>query len=339
VFNVRDGFADPLMRRVARLFLAIAVVVAAGRWIPDGRAAGNSTTFAVIGDYGWAGPNQAAVAALVDSWSPDFVVTTGDNNYERGSAETIDANVGQYWHKYIGDYGGSFGPGSAENRFYPSLGNHDWDQGNVDGHKGFFALPANERYYAVDRYPVGLFIIDSDPREPDGVSATSRQAMWLRDALQESTACWKLVVFHHPPYSSGQHGSSRYMRWPFAEWGADVVLAGHDHNYERLRVDAILYYVNGLGGKSYRSFGPRVATGSRIRFTGAFGAMRGTATTDSLTFEFITVDGTLIESRTTNKTCSPISRRIDPGTGGAVPVARDLRIDPVATTRPTLSPR
>ena len=62
----------------------------------------DSVRFAVIGDYGIAGQPEADVAALVQSWNPDIVITTGDNNYPNGEASTIDANIGQYYHQFIG---------------------------------------------------------------------------------------------------------------------------------------------------------------------------------------------------------------------------------------------
>ena len=73
--------------------------------------------FAVIGDYGLSGAAEAEVAALVHSWEPDIIITTGDNNYPSGSAETIDENIGQYYHDYISPYLGSYGAGAEENRF------------------------------------------------------------------------------------------------------------------------------------------------------------------------------------------------------------------------------
>src|SRR3954469_2105899 len=78
-----------------------------------------STQFAVIGDYGLAGTGEASVANLVKGWSPDVIITLGDNNYSVGSAATIDANVGQYYHDFIGNYVGKYGSGSAANRFFP----------------------------------------------------------------------------------------------------------------------------------------------------------------------------------------------------------------------------
>lgn len=88
--------------------------------------------FAAIGDYGSAGPNELAVANLVKSWNPDFIITLGDNNYEVGSDSTIDANIGQYYHEYIYPYKGSYGGGGLNNKFYPSLGNHDWAAQNAE---------------------------------------------------------------------------------------------------------------------------------------------------------------------------------------------------------------
>ncbi len=164
----------------------------------------------------------------------------------------------------------------------------------------YFTLPdgpGQERYYDVRLGPVDLFVLDSDPREPDGVSATSTQARWLQGALAASDAPWKLVVFHHPPYSSGLHGSSTFMRWPFKEWGADAVLSGHDHDYERLTVDGLPYFVNGLGGDS-RYWFLIPWPGSQVRYNNDAGAMLLEATPDQLTFQFITRRGELIDSYT-----------------------------------------
>src|SRR5712671_4906319 len=78
---------------------------------------------------------------------------------------------------------------------------------------------------------------------------------------------------HHPPYSSGPHGATLYMRWPFRQWGADLVLTGHDHIYERLSVDGLPYIVDGLGGATFYALGPPVPE-SQVRFTDGAGALR-----------------------------------------------------------------
>ncbi len=69
---------------------------------------GDGTRLAVIGDYGQAGQPEADVAALIDRWAVDSIVTAGDNNYEDGAASTIDANIGQYYHAYIAPYQGTY---------------------------------------------------------------------------------------------------------------------------------------------------------------------------------------------------------------------------------------
>src|SRR5437879_4454765 len=78
-----------------------------------------------------AGQPELNVSNLVRSWSPDFILTTGDDNYPLGEASTIDANIGQYYHDFIFPYTGSYGAGATTNRFYPSLGNHDWGDGYI----------------------------------------------------------------------------------------------------------------------------------------------------------------------------------------------------------------
>jgi tartrate-resistant acid phosphatase type 5 len=277
-----------------------------------------SVRFAVIGDYGQAGPAAEAVARLVRGWNPDFIVTTGDNNYPRGEARTIDANIGQYYHTFIAPYRGRYGPGADRNRFFPVLGNHDWAAAGARPYLEYFDLPGNERYYDVRWGPVHLFLLDSDPHEPDGITADSRQARWLAERLKASDAPWRLVVMHHPPYSSGLHGSTPALQWPFAAWGVAAVLAGHDHVYERIERDGVLYFVNGLGGHPARYPFRAPVPGSRVRYWAQHGAMRVEANACRITFEFITVDGRRIDAAT----------RLHPACGGtSLRAPGSLRLD------------
>lgn len=260
------------------------------------------TRIAVIGDYGWAGDNEAGVAALVKSWNPDYIITTGDNNYPAGAAETIDANVGQYYHEFIGSYAGSYGQGAAENRFFPVLGNHDIQGANGQPYYDYFALPGNERYYSAGLGPVQMFALNSMPGEVDGVTPDGVQAAWLREQLGASKACWNVVVFHHPPFTSGHYGPSTWMQWPFAQWGADLILSGHDHSYERFAHDEIPYIVNGVGGGALYALGSPIE-GSEFQFQGGYGAMLIEADTAKLHLQFITVDGTVVDDQTLTANC------------------------------------
>ena len=257
---------------------------------------------AVIGDFGISGQPERDVSSLVSSWDPDFVATVGDNNYPIGSATTIDQNIGQYYHAFIGNYTGNYGPGVASNRFYPALGNHDWDIVNTtvftlpQPYLDYFALPGNERYYSVVLGPVELFVVDSDPREPDGRTSVSAQAAWLHDGLAASTVPWKLVALHHPPYSSSSmHGSETQMQWPYKAWGVSAVLAGHDHAYERIIVDSLPYFVNGLGGNGIYDFGTPIS-GSVARYNGDYGAMLVKADDLCLSFQMVTRTGWVVDT-------------------------------------------
>ncbi|MEX1071245.1 MAG: metallophosphoesterase [Anaerolineales bacterium] len=255
-----------------------------------------AVVFAVIGDYGQSGRHAFAVAEMIDSWQVDFIITTGDNNYPNGEAETIDENIGQYYHRYIGNYKGEYNLGSEINRFFPSLGNHDWVTEGAEPYLDFFTLPGNERYYDVVWSPVQLFIVDSDPHEPDGVGISSDQAAWLQEELASSEEAWQVVIMHHPPYSSSEHGSTVALQWSYQDWGADVVLAGHDHVYERLEVDGLPYLISGLGGHASRYDFVNILPESKVRYNDTWGALRVTVTSQSMAIEFINIDGLLIDS-------------------------------------------
>ena len=256
------------------------------------------TRFAVIGDFGLAGEPAQAVADLVKSWQPDFIITTGDNNYPDGAADIIDANIGQYYHEFIGNYQGSYGAGSSTNRFFPVLGNHDWLFPGATAYLDYFDLPDNERYYTFTQGPIQFFALDSDPHEPDGTAVDSIQGQWFQEAIAASSAIWKVVYMHHPPFSSGLHGSSTWMQWPFHTWGVDVVLAGHDHDYERVVVDGLLYFVNGLGGGARYAPGNTAVAGSEAFYNANHGAMLVEATENSMQFQFIVRDGTVFDTYT-----------------------------------------
>jgi len=259
--------------------------------------------FAVIGDFGEAGPVEEDVANQVKSWNPEFIITVGDNNYDNGEAATIDANVGQSYHEFIGNYSGSYGSGAVSNNFYPTLGNHDWITKSgtpplPQPYLDYFTLPGNERYYNFIRGPIEFFALDSDPNEPDGRTISSTQAIWLQTQLGASTAPWKLVYFHHAPYSSARHGPDTTMQWPFQDWGATAVLAGHDHTYERIVLNDFPYFVNGIGGKeNLYSFNTPI-TGSVVRYNDDNGAMLVEATEDCLSFQLITRAGAIIDTYT-----------------------------------------
>lgn len=261
-------------------------------------------SFAVIGDYGEEGEPARKVSDLVDSWNPDFILTTGDNNYWSGERMTLNQNIGQYYCEYI------YNPDAADslrcagrsaqeriNRFFPSLGNHDFY--NPEDHLPYleyFSLPGNEEYYDFRQGPVHCFALNSGEFGRSSC-CESNQSKWLKDRLESSTAPIKLVYFHHAPYSSGRHGNNRHMQWPFEEWGATAVLSGHNHIYQRVIARdsaSIPYFVNGLGGKASRykcADNPMDSTlYTSLCYDENYGAMRIDVREREMEFLFFSVD-------------------------------------------------
>jgi tartrate-resistant acid phosphatase type 5 len=295
--------------RFEQWFLLLGLI---GALAQTGQAPAGATvlTIGVIGDYGSAYLGGASlsivqrVANLIKSWNPDFIITTGDNNYPDGEASNIDTNIGQFFHEYIHPYLGTFGPGGTTNRFWPSIGNHEWSFGvsYLAPYLAYFTLPGNERYYCHRHGPAEIFACVGDQQEPDGAVPGSVQAMWLSNALASSTAPWRIVYFHASPYSSSAtHGSHTHeadnMLWPFEKWGTSVIYTGHNHQYERVLTNGLNYITIGLGGGRIDGFVTPIA-GSLSRYNDTYGAVRLTVTETNLVSEFITIENEGIDSFT-----------------------------------------
>jgi hypothetical protein len=195
--------------------------------------------FVVIGDFGEGGTAEANVAAAIDSWTDDHpingFVSTGDNIYESGApSEFADAWTGPY--------------GWVDTERIPviaTLGNHDVE--TDDGAPVMRLLDMPARWYTKRIGPVEFFVLDANDPTNAG------QLEFLTHAVAQSTARWKIAVFHQPVYSCSRHGSSPEVD---AMWlpilqrdGVDLVLNGHDHTYERFGpLDGTTYVVSGGGG-------------------------------------------------------------------------------------------
>jgi hypothetical protein len=252
-----------------------------------------TTRVALIGDYGTGTARAAEVARMVKRWKPHFVATLGDNDYG-DAAGGIDRAVGRLYHEYIAPYKGRYGTGGTVKRFFPIPGHRDWDRASLQPYLEYFTLPGNERYYEVVLGPVHLFMLDTDEREPDGATEASPQARWLQERLAKSTASWKLVLAHHAPYTSHEVDDIRRMRWPFETWGADAVLSGFYHVYERLQVGSLPYFVNGAGGAWVSRFGI-TDPHSRFRYAEDNGVMLVDASSARITFRFVTRRGRIVD--------------------------------------------
>jgi len=285
---------------------------------------GTETVFAIIGDYGDNSIHEKQVSDLVYSWNPQFIITTGDNNYHRG--KFLDDDIGKFYSDFIGNYKGVYGNGSEQNRLYPSIGNHDWDDEKDEGLptayldffsvlKEYSATSGSMLYYDFEDGPIHFFVLDSDRRQPDGIDKNSVQAQWLRQQMENSSSNFNIVYFHHTPFTNTILKSPE-MDWPFQEWGADIVIAGHAHTYERFDKNGFPYVVNGLGGNSKKfclaDEGQRSIPGIEagcviippptkdpdtvIDYNSNWGAMLVKSTNNFLNFTFIDVDHVKIDS-------------------------------------------
>lgn len=265
-----------------------------------------TTVFAVLGDYGDSGNKTKKVADMVKSWQPQFIITVGDNCYPDGALSDMPANISQYYEDYIFNPDAPTGyscKGKAAvdgvNRFFPSPGNHDYYADNLASYLSFFTLPKSEYNYDFVAGAIHFFSIDSNQEsEYDTIKE------WLQEQLNHTNAPFKIVYFHHPPYSSSRHGSHITMQWPFAEWGVTAVLSGHEHVYQHIvskETPNVHYFVNGLGGrKSLYSCSDNPLDDNQFDtfcYNKKHGAMRVTATTEQLTFSFYSVqsNGILID--------------------------------------------
>ena len=257
----------------------------------------DSIVFAVIGDYGKEGEAEGKVANLVKSWDPDFIITTGDNNYSRGEYNTLKANISNYYGDYIYNFDAPAefqcnGKAFEEevNRFFPSPGNHDAN--NSEGlipYLNFFTLPGQETFYKFVWGPVSFYSLNST------ASDVEEQKEWLYEQLNINESSFNIVYFHHSPYSPGPHGNKEKMQWDYIGNHVDMVLSGHDHIYSRIekRGDEGLYYiVNGLGGKSIYNRNSNPLPDDlfdTFSFDADYGAIKAIATSNELVMEFYSI--------------------------------------------------
>lgn len=200
----------------------------------------DSVKFLVIGDSGTGDRSQYEVAArIVEAHARfpfTFAIMLGDNLY--GSEEP-----GSYERKFAVPYRPLLDAGV---KFYASLGNHD------EPTQRFYA-PFNmdeERYYTHRRGDVKFFVLDSTYMTPE-------QIAWLERELDRSNEGWKIAYMHHPIYSSGErHGAAEDLREQieplFQAHGVDVVFAGHEHFYERLKPQKGIAYITQGGAAKLR---------------------------------------------------------------------------------------
>jgi hypothetical protein len=237
-------------------------------------------TFAVVGDFGSGSAKEGAVASMIESWHPDFVLTVGDNAYPLGSRQLLDRDI--------------FGPYAAimrESAWFPALGNHD-----VKADRGLPELEAfhslgSERWYRFTWGNAAVVVLDSDV----SVGPGSPQLRFATRALARRS-CFRFAAWHHPPWEPPGARLSPGLRRnivPLVERdGVQVVFDGHLHAYVRSRPHrGVLYLTVGTGGAELNYDASALTIPSARVVQGHYGALRVDVAGRAARFRYQTVDG------------------------------------------------
>jgi hypothetical protein len=239
---------------------------------------------AAAGDIAGSGTGDEATARLLDSIAPKAVLTTGDNAYESGTLTEFNSFYDPTWgrHRAV---------------THPVPGNHEYTTAGASGYFDYFGAAAGDRgkgYYSYDVGAWHLIALNSEVAHDAG----SVQVAWLKSDLAASTAKCTLAYWHKPRFTAGNYSDfAEYTPFWQALWdaNADVVLAGHDHNYQRYAplnpsgiadsARGLREFVVGTGGRSHyalRADSRRLAGNAT-----AFGVLKLTLHPASFDFAFV----------------------------------------------------
>ena len=233
-----------------------------------------------------------ATAALLEK-IPGTVMAIGDEAYPDGTAENF-ACYDKTW-------------GRVKNRTRPALGNHEAHSTGASFYYKYFGAAAGDPktgYYSYELGSWHVIVLNSECADVGGCSAGSPQEKWLRHDLAEHPVACTVAYWHKPLFSSGaKHGGDPEIQplWQaLYDGNADVVVNGHDHDYERFGPQSpdgkqdlkrgIREFVAGTGGKNHRPFGAPTAN-SEVRNADTFGVLELTLRGDGYSWRFVPEKG------------------------------------------------
>jgi hypothetical protein len=265
---------------------------ASGSPAPSGQAIGPATLVAAGDITSCAVTDDSGTATLVES-IPGTVATLGDEAYDTGSTREFTRCYDPTW-------------GAVLDRTRPVPGNHEYLTPRAAGYFSYFGLRAGDPkvgYYGYDLGSWRVYALNSNCADIGGCDASSAEVAWLKADLAAHPAQCVLAYWHHPRFSSGEHGSNTFVAglWnALYAAGAEIVLNGHDHDYERFAplsdagiVDeptGIVEFVVGTGGRSHYPFFSILPT-SRVRNNTTFGVLDLTLSPGGWSSTFVPVAG------------------------------------------------
>ena len=226
--------------------------------------------------------NDEATARLL-ARTPGTIALLGDAVYERGTAAEFRDCFS--WRRFLP-------------RMRAALGNHEYGTGDAATAIATFGLPQSG-YYSYELGAWHVVVLNSNCGPAGGCETGSPQQRWLAADLAEHPTRCTLAYWHHARFSSGLHGSDRTMAplWAtLARGGADVVLAAHDHHYERFApIDGIRSFVVGTGGRSHYPVFRRLRT-SAVANDESYGVLRLTLRPAAYDWRFLSVGSSFADS-------------------------------------------
>ena len=264
-----------------------------------GQAVGPSPVLLAAGDIAECGPGSGdELTAEILGKHPDATIAAlGDNAYRSGTIEEFEQCYDPSWGRY-------------KARTRPATGNHEHRTKDAEGYSAYFGErggPFNLYYYSYDLGTWHVVVLNSDCWRVGGCERGDPQVQWLLDDLAKNPASCTLAYFHRPPFSSGRYGDMaatarvRPIWQALYENGADVVLTGHEHSYERfVPMDAngerdaaagVRLFVVGTGGGNLRKFvNPPLST-TAVRQGHTWGVLKLTLHPGRYEWEFLPVAG------------------------------------------------
>jgi len=293
-----------MWRRLLAASATAAAILAIGLPVTSVAAAGDPVLVGA-GDIAVCGGSGDSQTAALLARIPGTVFTAGDNAYP-------DGTLANYQDCYDPTWGIAFG------RTRPSLGNHEYATSGAAGYFGYFGArggPAGKGYYAYNLGTWRIYVLNSNCSKVGGCGATSPEVRWLKSDLAAHPRRCILAYWHHPLFSSGYHGNNSAVR-PF--WDAlyaaraDVVVNGHDHDYERFARQApggsrtthgIIEFVVGTGGAERRPFST-IRAHSVVRNATTFGVLKLTLHAGSFDWQFVPEEGQTFTDTGAGKACT-----------------------------------
>lgn len=203
--------------------------------------------YAIVGDFGDGSENERRVLSQIKASNPRALLTVGDNVYPTGR----ERDWVRGWDK------SGYATFAATTPVHPALGNHDHYNRDLSPYFKRFSHLDGKAYYSWKDGAAEFFALDTE----QFLNGSSAQGKWLDSALGSSTAPWKIVYMHRPPYSSAgvesgvQTGLRESLGPVLAKHGVKLVISGHEHSYERSHAqDGVTFITTGGGGATLRPF-------------------------------------------------------------------------------------